>query len=203
MKYERNSYTLAILVNNRSGVLMRVVALFSRRGYNIDSLSVGETEDPATSRITIVVTGDRQIVEQIIRQVEKLVDVRKVYEMTQHGSLQRELVLVKIKADEETRSKIAEIAAAAPHPSSRLRRDRFTLKKPALFAPIAAPVRTLGASRPADPPKPLMYSRHFQWSGTYSLPWGSALGKMNASRLSRRNSSRSAANLSCMLHPIA
>ena len=110
MKYERNSYTLAILVNNRSGVLMRVVALFSRRGYNIDSLSVGETEDPATSRITIVVTGDRQIVEQIIRQVEKLVDVRKVYEMTQHGSLQRELVLVKIKADEETRSKIAEIA---------------------------------------------------------------------------------------------
>ena len=89
MKYERNSYTLAILVNNRSGVLMRVVALFSRRGYNIDSLSVGETEDPATSRITIVVTGDRQIVEQIIRQVEKLVDVRKVYEMTQHGSLQR------------------------------------------------------------------------------------------------------------------
>ena len=110
MKYEKNSYTLAILVNNRSGVLMRVVALFSRRGYNIDSLSVGETEDPATSRITIVVSGDRQIVEQIIRQVEKLVDVKKVYEMTQNGSLQRELVLVKIKADEDTRSKIAEIA---------------------------------------------------------------------------------------------
>ena len=93
----KNSYTLAILVNNRSGVLMRVVALFSRRGYNIDSLSVGETEDPKTSRITIVVTGDRQIVEQIIRQVEKLVDVRKVYEMAPGRSLQRELVLVKLR----------------------------------------------------------------------------------------------------------
>ena len=65
----KNSYTLALLVNNKSGVLMRVVALFSRRGYNIDSLSVGETENPAISRITIVVTGDRLIVEQIIRQV--------------------------------------------------------------------------------------------------------------------------------------
>ena len=105
MVYGRDdSYTLAILVYNRPSVLMRVVALFSRRGYNIDSLSVGETEDPSRSRITIVVTGDRQIVEQIIRQVEKLVDVIKVYEMTRNGSLQRELVLVKIKADDATSS---------------------------------------------------------------------------------------------------
>ena len=106
----KNSYTLAILVNNRSGVLMSVVALFSRRGYNIDSLSVGETEDPKTSRITIVVTGDRQIVEQIIRQVEKLVDVRKVYEMAPGRSLQRELVLVKLRSDADTRSQITDIA---------------------------------------------------------------------------------------------
>ena len=105
----KDSYTLAILVYNRPGVLMRVVALFSRRGYNIDCLSVGETEDPSRSRITIVVTGDRQIVEQIIRQVEKLVDVIKVYEMTRHGSLQRELLLVKIKADNSTRGAIVEI----------------------------------------------------------------------------------------------
>ena len=105
----KDSYTLAILVYNRPGVLMRVVALFSRRGYNIDSLSVGETEDPSRSRITIVVTGDRQIVEQIIRQVEKLIDVIKVYEMTRHGSLQRELVMLKIKASERTRTQIVEI----------------------------------------------------------------------------------------------
>jgi acetolactate synthase, small subunit len=88
---------------------MRVVALFSRRGYNIDSLSVGETERPGISRITIVVTGDSSVVEQIKHQVEKLVDVINVFEMTRFGSVQRELVLVKIKASEETRTQIVEI----------------------------------------------------------------------------------------------
>lgn len=101
-----NSYTLAILVNNKAGVLMRVVSLFSRRGYNIDSLSVGETESPERSRITIVVSGDRKIVEQIIRQVEKLIDVIRVYEMTSSGSIRAELVLVKIKADNSNRADI-------------------------------------------------------------------------------------------------
>ena len=111
MDYEKKDvYTLAILVNNRSGVLMRVVALFSRRGYNIDSLSVGETENPERSRITIVVRGDRMIVEQIIRQVEKLVDVINVFEMTRNGSLQRELVLVNVNADSTTRASVVEIA---------------------------------------------------------------------------------------------
>lgn len=99
-----NSYTLAILVNNTSGVLIRVVSLFSRRGYNIDSLSVGETETHERSRITIVVRGDRQIVEQIIRQVEKLVDVICVYEMTPSESVSAELLMVKIKADASSRS---------------------------------------------------------------------------------------------------
>ncbi len=103
-------YTLAILVNNHSGVLMRVVGLFSRRGYNIDSLSVGVTQDPAISRITIVVTGDRAVVEQIKKQVQKLVDVIKVFEMTRHGSIQQELVLVKVFADEQTRTPVIELA---------------------------------------------------------------------------------------------
>ncbi|MGN0907203.1 MAG: acetolactate synthase small subunit [Bullifex sp.] len=101
--------TLAILVNNKAGVLMRVVGLFSRRGYNIDSLSVSETEKPEISRITIVVTCDSIIIEQIKRQVEKLYDVKRVFEMTSSGSVQRELVLIKVKADEETRSHIVEI----------------------------------------------------------------------------------------------
>lgn len=105
----KESYTLAILVNNKSGVLMRVVSLFSRRGYNIDSLSVGETENKEVSRITIVVSGDRSIVEQIIRQVEKLIDVKSVYEMTPSKSVQRELVLIKIKATNETRSDIVSL----------------------------------------------------------------------------------------------
>ena len=109
MEDDKKRYTLAILVNNRSGVLMRVVGLFSRRGYNIDSLSVGETENPKISRITIVVTTDRQVVDQILRQVEKLVDVIRVFEMTDRGSLQRELVMLKIKATERTRTQIVEI----------------------------------------------------------------------------------------------
>ncbi len=110
MDYDnKESYTLAILVNNKSGVLMRVVSLFSRRGYNIDSLSVGETENKEVSRITIVVSGDRSIVEQIIRQAEKLIDVKSVYEMTPSKSVQRELVLIKIKATNETRSDIVSL----------------------------------------------------------------------------------------------
>ncbi|MFA7225202.1 MAG: acetolactate synthase small subunit, partial [Sphaerochaetaceae bacterium] len=81
-------YTLGILVNNHPGVLSRVVGLFSRRGYNIDSLSVGETENSAISRITIVVTGDQSIVEQIEKQVAKLIDVIAVVELTIQGSIQ-------------------------------------------------------------------------------------------------------------------
>lgn len=101
--------TLAILVSNRRGVLMRVVGLFSRRGYNIDSLSVGETENPQVSRITIVVTCSSEIMIQIRRQVEKLYDVIKVTEMTQGKAVERELVLVKLNATEASRSQIVEI----------------------------------------------------------------------------------------------
>ncbi|MFA6775842.1 MAG: acetolactate synthase small subunit [Sphaerochaetaceae bacterium] len=105
-----NRYTLSILVYNRSGVLMRVVGLFSRRGYNIDSLSVGETQDESISRITIVVTGSREVVEQIKHQVEKLVDVINVAEMRQDASIQKELVLIKIATTEVTRTHIIELA---------------------------------------------------------------------------------------------
>ncbi len=103
-------YTLGILVNNQPGVLSRVVGLFSRRGYNIDSLSVGETETPEISRITIVVTGDRQIVEQIEKQVEKLHDVKKVVELTHQGSIQTELVLVKVSTTPKTRAAVVELS---------------------------------------------------------------------------------------------
>jgi len=103
-------YTLGILVNNHPGVLSRVVGLFSRRGYNIDSLSVGETETPEISRITIVVTGDRQIVEQIEKQVEKLHDVIKVVELSLQGSIQTELVLVKVHTTAKTRAAVVELA---------------------------------------------------------------------------------------------
>ncbi len=110
MNTNENRYTLSILVNNQPGVLMRVVSLFSRRGYNIDSLSVGETERSDISRITIVVTGDRPVVEQIKKQVGKLFDVKRVYEMTQNKSLQRELVMVKVSTKSDTRSEVVELA---------------------------------------------------------------------------------------------
>ena len=110
MNITEKRYTLAILVNNHPGVLMRVVSLFSRRGYNIDSLSVGETENDQVSRITIVVTGDRPVVEQIKKQVGKLYDVKRVYEMTNNKSLQRELVMVKVNTKSDTRSEVIELA---------------------------------------------------------------------------------------------
>jgi acetolactate synthase-1/3 small subunit len=103
-------YTLGILVNNHPGVLSRVVGLFSRRGYNIDSLSVGETENPAISRITIVVTGDQAIVEQIEKQVAKLIDVITVVELTLQGSIQCELVLVKVQISDTTRASVVELS---------------------------------------------------------------------------------------------
>ena len=109
MKNREKRYTLAILVNNQPGVLMRVVSLFSRRGYNIDSLSVGETENIEFSRITIVISGDREIVEQIKKQVGKLIDVKRVYEMKRTSSIQRELVMVKVATNASTRTEIIEL----------------------------------------------------------------------------------------------
>ncbi|MBR1918929.1 MAG: acetolactate synthase small subunit [Spirochaetales bacterium] len=110
MEGRKKASTLAIYVRNRAGVLLRVVGLFSRRGYNIDSLSVGETQDPVFSRITVVVTCDRPDLEQLKRQIEKLVDVVRVFEMTRSGSIQRELVLIKIEADIESRSQLIQIS---------------------------------------------------------------------------------------------
>lgn len=97
---------LSILVNNTSGVLSRVTGLFSRRGYNIDSLTVGETEDPAFSRMTVSVTGDDRILEQIEKQVNKLEDVRSVRQLTGEASVCRELILVKVEAGREERPAI-------------------------------------------------------------------------------------------------
>ena len=102
-------YVLSVLVENHSGVLSRVSGLFSRRGYNIDSLSVGVTEDPNVSRMTIVVRGDQYILEQIKKQLNKLIDVIKVIELRSDQSVYRELVLLKVRATTEQRAEIIEI----------------------------------------------------------------------------------------------
>lgn len=104
-----NKKVLSVLVDNTSGVLNRIAGLFSRRGYNIDSLTVGETEDPRYSRMTIVVTGDDAILEQIIKQISKLEDVKRVDVLEPHNSVARELILVKIKVDAAQRQQVMSI----------------------------------------------------------------------------------------------
>ena len=88
---------LSVLVENRAGVLSHVVGLFSARGFNIDSLAVGETEDPTASRITLVVRGDEKTLEQIKKQLNKLIDVIKIQDLTDQEFVDRELMLVKLK----------------------------------------------------------------------------------------------------------
>ena len=103
-------HTLAVLVENKSGVLSRVASLFSRRGYNIDSLAVGVTEDPDISRITIVVHGDDHVLEQVTKQLNKLIDVIKVSDIGTDDAVERELALIKVTADVDTRAEIMQIA---------------------------------------------------------------------------------------------
>ncbi|OGC21907.1 acetolactate synthase small subunit [candidate division WOR-1 bacterium RIFOXYB2_FULL_42_35] len=103
-------HTISAIVENKPGVLHRVVGLFSRRGYNIDSLAVGTTEKTEVSRITIVVTGDDLVLEQIIKQLYKQIDVLEVFDLPQNESIERELALIKVKANEKTRNEIAQLA---------------------------------------------------------------------------------------------
>ncbi len=100
---------LSLLVDNTSGVLSRVSGLFSRRGYNIDSLTVGETADPRYSRMTVVVSGDEQILDQITKQLAKLIDVVDIKILENETSVSRELVLVKLRVDAEDRQAVIAI----------------------------------------------------------------------------------------------
>jgi acetolactate synthase I/III small subunit len=103
-------HTLSVLVENKPGVLTRVTSLFSRRGFNIDSLAVGPTEDPTLSRITIVVSAEDTPLEQITKQLHKLINVIKIQDLDPSESIDRELVLFKVNAASERRHEIIEIA---------------------------------------------------------------------------------------------
>jgi len=106
-----SQHTLSVLAENTPGILARIAALFSRRGFNIDSLAVGTTEHPDLSRVTIVVRVDDQLsLEQVTKQLNKLVNVVKVVELEPDSAVQRELVLVKVRADNTTRSQIVGVA---------------------------------------------------------------------------------------------
>lgn len=101
---------LSLLVDNTSGVLSRVAGLFSRRGYNIESLTVGETADPRYSRMTVVAEGDEQILEQITKQLAKLIDVVDIKVLDAETSVSRELVLVKVRVEGESRQSVIAMA---------------------------------------------------------------------------------------------
>src|SRR5258708_14054518 len=102
--------TISVVVENKFGVLARIATLFAGRGFNIDSLAVGETEDPAVSRMTIVASGSEAVLEQVEKQLNKLIDVIKVTSFEKEAHIERDLALLKVKADKASRSEIFQIA---------------------------------------------------------------------------------------------
>jgi acetolactate synthase-1/3 small subunit len=107
---EPRKHTIGVLVENKFGVLSRVAGLFSARGYNIESLSVGETLDPTVARMTLVVRGDEFVIEQVMKQLHKLIDVIKVNDLTDEAHVERELVLMRVNAEPQHRAEILRAA---------------------------------------------------------------------------------------------
>lgn len=104
-----NHHTLSVLVENKPGVLARIAGLISRRGFNIESLAVGQTEHPEVSRMTIVVDVESIALEQVTKQLNKLIEVRKVVELDSESSVQREVMLVKVRCDPTTRAQVLQL----------------------------------------------------------------------------------------------
>src|SRR5664279_3328517 len=105
-----SKHTLSVLVENKPGVLARIAGLFARRGFNIDSLAVGPTEYPDVSRMTLVVNVEYNPLEQVTKQLNKLINVLKIVELEPSSSVSRELLLVKVKADVQSRSQVLELS---------------------------------------------------------------------------------------------
>lgn len=108
---EEKTFVISVLVDNRFGVLTRIAGLFARRGYNIDSLTVSATQEPETSRMTIVVRGDKYVEDQILKQLEKQVDVKCVQRLSDETMVLRELVLVKLRAGRAQRREILRLCS--------------------------------------------------------------------------------------------
>lgn len=104
------THILSVLVRNKPGVLTRIAGLFSRRNFNIESLNVGQTEEPELSRMTIVVEGNEDTLEQVVKQLHKLVDVIKINELDQDAIVDRDLALVRVKCPRKQRSEVIQIA---------------------------------------------------------------------------------------------
>lgn len=103
-------HIISILIENEAGALSRVAGLFSARGYNIESLTVAPTEDPSLSRMTLVTRGNDNIIEQIIKQLNKLIDVVKLIDLAESAHIERELMMLKVRTTEQTRAEVKRIA---------------------------------------------------------------------------------------------
>lgn len=136
-------YTIAVLVENKSGVLAHIAGLFSGRGFNITGLSVGETESPEYSRITIVVKGDDQIVEQIKKQLNKFIDVIKIIDLSTVPSIHREIILIKIKSPSNSRQNIFQIAEVFKSKVVDISHDTITLEVTGITEKIEALIAIL------------------------------------------------------------
>ncbi|MCW2713175.1 MAG: acetolactate synthase, small subunit [Frankiales bacterium] len=136
-------HTLSVLVEDKPGVLARVAALFSRRGFNIESLAVGPTEHPTVSRMTIAVAVEDLPLEQVIKQLNKLVNVLKIVELDSTASVQRELVLVKVRADLATRSHVLETVQLFRAKVVDVAADAVTIEATGTTEKLAALIRVL------------------------------------------------------------
>ena len=122
-------FTLSVLVENKFGVLARVASLFSARGFNINSLAVSETEDPTISRMTIVVDADEKTFEQIKKQLNKLIDIIKVYDLTKKDYIDRELILIRVNMTPKTREKIIQIVDSVSAEVVDIGKDSLTVEE--------------------------------------------------------------------------
>ena len=136
-------HTLSVLVENKSGVLARVSALFSRRGFNIESLAVGPTENPDLSRMTIVADAESAPLEQITKQLNKLIEVIKIVELDSEAAVQRELLLVKVRADATVRSQVLEVVDLFRARAVDVTPDAVTIEATGTVDKIAALLRNL------------------------------------------------------------
>ena len=139
----KTRHTLSVLVEDKPGVLARVAALFSRRGFNIESLAVGPTEHPAVSRMTIVVAVEDLPLEQVTKQLNKLINVLKIVELDPAASVQRELLLVKVKADQTTRSHVLETVTLFRAKVVDVAADAVTIEATGTVEKLAALLRVL------------------------------------------------------------
>jgi len=121
-------HTISVLVENKFGVLARVAGLFSGRGYNIESLSVNSTHDPSISKMTIVTSGDEKIIEQIDKQLNKLIDVIKVTDLAGYNFLARELILIKVAVTSKNRSEVIQITKIFNGKIANVHKDEITIE---------------------------------------------------------------------------